>query len=167
MRMPTTTKELVDEGRWRAVAATMRRHGHRPDALIETLHTLQEAYGYLQPEALRRVAEALRVPLSRVYGVATFYHHFTLRPPGKHTCTVCLGTACYIEGGPGLLHAAEQVCVPPNGETISHDTVTVQVVRCIGACSQGPLALVDGELLGHATPERLEARLKEWTQGEP
>jgi bidirectional [NiFe] hydrogenase diaphorase subunit len=83
-----------DDRRWRLVDATMRRHGRQSHALIESLHTVQESFGYLDLEALRYVAASLRVPLSRVYGVATFYHLFNLKPQGQHTCVVCLGTAC-------------------------------------------------------------------------
>ena len=89
-----------DDKRWKIVEATARRHGREPHALIETLHTVQECFGYLDETALRFVAGLLRVPLSRVYGAATFYHFFTLKPKGKHTCVVCTGTACYIKGAP-------------------------------------------------------------------
>ena len=91
--------------RWKLVDATMRRMGNSPRGLIESLHTVQEVFGYLDLDALRFVARSLRVPLSRAYGVATFYHFFSLRPPGDHTCVVCIGTACYIKGAPLLLAA--------------------------------------------------------------
>ncbi|PIZ42148.1 NAD(P)H-dependent oxidoreductase subunit E, partial [Candidatus Aquicultor secundus] len=76
-----------------------------PHSLIQTLHTVQETFGFLDEEAMRYMAAALRVPLSQVYGVATFYYFFTLKPPGEHTCTVCTGTACYIKGAEDLLRA--------------------------------------------------------------
>src|SRR5512137_2941877 len=83
----------AEDRRWKIVNATMRRLGYSKAALIETLHTVQETFGYLDDESLRFVAKTLRVPLSRVYGVATFYHFFNLKPQGKHTCVVCMGTA--------------------------------------------------------------------------
>ncbi len=89
--------------RWKLVDATIRRQGQQARGLIETLHTVQEAFGYLDEQALRYVAMSLRVPLSRAYGVATFYHFFTLKPAGEHTCVICMGTACYIKGAPQLL----------------------------------------------------------------
>jgi bidirectional [NiFe] hydrogenase diaphorase subunit len=89
--------------RWKILDATMRRVGQQSRGLIETLHTVQEAFGYLDETALRYVAVSLRVPLSRAYDVATFYHLFTLKPAGDHTCIVCLGNACYIKGAPQLL----------------------------------------------------------------
>src|ERR1035437_4734422 len=90
---------------------------NRTHALIETLHTVQECFGYLDENALRFVASVLRVPLSRVYGAATFYHFFTLKPKGRHACVVCTGTACYIKGAPLLLKAIEQRYSIKPGET--------------------------------------------------
>ncbi len=94
--------------RWKLVDATIRRQGQQARGLIETLHTVQEAFGYLDEQALRYVAMSLRVPLSRAYGVATFYHFFTLKPAGEHTCVICMGTACYIKGAPQLLDAVQK-----------------------------------------------------------
>ena len=95
-----------DDKRWRLVNATMRRLGYSPSALIESLHAVQRSFGFLDEAALKYVAQSLRVPLSKVYGVATFYNHFRLKPEGLHTCVVCLGTACYIKGAAKLLEAA-------------------------------------------------------------
>src|SRR4051794_3403101 len=92
-----------EDKRWRLVVGTMRKHGYAYEALIETLHTVQSAFGYLDIEALRFVAKSLHAPLSRVFGVATFYNYFTMKPPGEHSCIVCLGTACYIKGSSKVL----------------------------------------------------------------
>src|SRR6185437_7624975 len=97
-----------DDKRWKIVEATARRYGREPHALIETLHTVQESFGYLDETALRFVASTLRVPLSRVFGAATFYHFFTLKPQGKHACTVCPDPACYIKGAQALLSGIEK-----------------------------------------------------------
>ena len=106
-----------EDRRWKIIDRTMRSYGYAPHSLIQTLHTVQETFGFLDEEAMRYVAEALRVPLSQVYGVATFYHFFTLKPPGEHTCTVCTGTACYIKGAEDLLRAVKQVTGADPGET--------------------------------------------------
>ena len=82
--------------RWKLIDATIRRQGGHARGLIETLHTVQEAFGYLDEQALRYVAMSLRVPLSRAFGVATFYHFFTLKPAGEHTCVICMLSACFI-----------------------------------------------------------------------
>lgn len=106
-----------EDKRWRLVDATMRRHGRQSHALIESLHTVQESFGYLDEEALQYVAAVLRVPLSQVYGVATFYHFFTLKPQGEHTCVVCTGTACYIKGAASILAAIAHAEDVKPGET--------------------------------------------------
>ena len=109
--MPLHSDKPADastDPRWSAVDAAMRRYGYRGDALIEVLHAAQEAFGHLHPQVLRRVALALRLPLSKVFGVATFYHYFVLKPPARHQCVVCMGTACYIHGAAEKLAAVER-----------------------------------------------------------
>src|SRR5262245_22002954 len=86
----------------------MKRHRYAPDALIEVLHTAQELFGYLGDDILYYVAHGLKLPPSRVYGVATFYHLFSLVSKGSHTCVVCTGTACYVKGANALLGAIER-----------------------------------------------------------
>src|SRR5579871_5969149 len=124
--------------RWKLVDATIRRQGQQARGLIETLHTVQEAFGYLDEQALRYVAVSLRVPLSRAYGVATFYHFFTLKPKGEHTCVVCTGTACYIKGAPQLLAVLERDAGLRDGDTAADGSATVQTARCLGACGLAP-----------------------------
>ncbi len=150
--------------RWKIVNATMRRHGYKPHALIETLHTVQEAFGYLDEEALRFVATSLYVPLSRVYGVATFYHHFTLKPQGKHTCVLCTGTACYIKGGSKSLAAVEEKYKVKPGET-SHDGVfSLLTARCIGSCGLSPAGVFDDEVVGKITEDNVLNRIRKWVE---
>jgi bidirectional [NiFe] hydrogenase diaphorase subunit len=163
--MPTTLKKPPlpsDDKRWRIINGTMRRHGFARDALIETLHTVQESFGYLDKPALKFVAESLRVPLSQAYGVATFYHYFTLRPPGKHTCLVCLGTACYIKGAAQLLASAEQSLNIKAGETTLDGNVSLISARCIGACSMAPATVFDGQTTANTTEAVLRTKLEGW-----
>ena len=94
--------------RFHLIDTSMKRHHHRPDALIEVLHTAQELFGHLDHDILFYIARGLTLPPSRVYGVASFYHLFRFKPKGKHQCTVCLGTACYVNG------AAPSYCRPSN-----------------------------------------------------
>jgi bidirectional [NiFe] hydrogenase diaphorase subunit len=144
-----------DDKRWRQVDVRMRRLGYRPDGLIEVLHTTQEVFGYLDDEALSYVGERLGVPPSKVYGVATFYSHFTLKPQGLHTCVVCTGTACYINGASALIAAiGKELGVQPGGTT-PDGRVSVLKARCLGACSMAPAVVVDGEVHGHAVPAQL------------
>jgi bidirectional [NiFe] hydrogenase diaphorase subunit len=141
--------------RWRLVEATMRRYGHQPHALIEVLHTVQESFGFLEDEGLRFVAQSLRVPLSQVYGAATFYHFFTLKPPGRHTCVVCTGTACYIKGAPHLLAAIHDKYGIQPGETTEDGELSLLTARCVGSCSIAPVAVLDKDVVGKLTPASL------------
>jgi bidirectional [NiFe] hydrogenase diaphorase subunit len=149
-----------DDKRWKIVDATARRYGREPHALIETLHTVQESFGYLDETALRFVAATLRVPLSRVYGAATFYHFFTLKPQGKHTCVVCTGTACYIKGAPALLGAIERQYGIKPGQTTPDGELSVVTARCLGSCGLAPAAVMDGTVLGKIGPADMLARIQ-------
>ncbi len=151
-----------DDKRWRMVNGTMRRHGYARDALIETLHTVQESFGYLDKDSLRFVALSLRVPFSQAYGVATFYHYFTLKPPGKHTCLVCLGTACYIKGAGQLLTQAEKRLGISAGETTPDEEVSLLTARCLGSCSVAPVVVFDGELAGDVSSGQVQQQIAEW-----
>src|SRR5437763_16591843 len=112
----------ADEKRRRMVIGTMRRNGYAPDALIETLHTVQSAFGYLDETLLRFVAHELHIPLSKVYGVATFYHAFTLKPEGRHRCILCQGTACYVTGSQAILQAVTRTYhITPGGTTADRE----------------------------------------------
>jgi bidirectional [NiFe] hydrogenase diaphorase subunit len=161
LTFPKKTAPPTDDKRWRLVDATMRRHGHAPNSLIETLHTVQEAFGYLDEGALRYVSTSLRVPPSKVYGVATFYHFFTLRPPGAHTCVVCTGTACYIKGAPMLLKTIQDELGIKQGETTADGQISVLTARCLGSCGLAPAAVFDGQVAGKMTSLAMAERLKE------
>jgi len=144
----------------------MRQHGGQANALIETLHSVNEAFGYLGKDSLRYVAMALKVPLSRVYGVATFYHYFTLEPPGKHTCVICVGTACYIRGAKNLLTAIEQMSHITPGQTSPDGQFSLVTARCLGSCGLAPNGVFDGEVTGKLTPTEVSKRVNGWLKNE-
>jgi bidirectional [NiFe] hydrogenase diaphorase subunit len=150
-----------DDKRWKIVQGTMRRNGYERNALIETLHTVQESFGFLEEESLHFVAESLRVPLSQVYGVSTFYHLFSLKPAGKHACVTCTGTACYIKGASDLLNAIEAKYGIKPEETTADGNLSLLTARCVGSCGLGPVALIDGEVVGKLTAEGLVEKLQE------
>ena len=145
--------------RWRIVDATMRRLGNESHALIEALHTVQESFGYLDTDSLRYVANSLRVPLSQAFGVATFYHYFSLKPPGAHTCVVCTGTACYIKGAAKLLQTIDQKFGIRPGETTEDGNVSLLTARCLGSCGLAPVAVFDQQISGLMTQEALLEKL--------
>jgi bidirectional [NiFe] hydrogenase diaphorase subunit len=159
---PAKSAPPSQDKRWKIVDATMRRLGQHSRGLIEALHTVQEAFGYLDETALRYVAVSLRVPLSRAYGVATFYHFFTLKPAGKHTCVICLGTACYIKGAPQLMDVVRRDYGISPGETSAGGKISLLSARCIGSCGLAPAVVYDNEIAGKVTPDQLHQQLAKW-----
>jgi bidirectional [NiFe] hydrogenase diaphorase subunit len=155
-----------DDKRWKIVNGTMRRHGFARSALIETLHTVQSSFGFLDDVAIRFVARSLHVPLSQAFGVATFYNHFSLKPAGKHTCTICLGTACYIKGADSLIAAAEKRLKIKAGHTTCDGNISLMTARCVGACGRAPVILEDNELLGLVEPQAMLEQLERWAAHE-
>jgi bidirectional [NiFe] hydrogenase diaphorase subunit len=153
------------DNRRKILEATMKRHQHRPDALIEVLHKAQELYGYLTPELLTSISRSLHLPPSRVYGVATFYHFFSLAPQGEHTCTVCLGTACYVKGAAAIIAELERELGQHAGSTSADGRLSLLTARCLGACGIAPAVVLDGQVIGHAETALVSARLEELMSG--
>jgi len=154
--LPSTDK------RFKLLEVAMKRHQFRQDALIEVLHAAQGLFGYLEFNLLHFVAHHLKLPLSRVYGVATFYHFFTLKPKGTHTCVVCTGTACYVKGADQLLRAVGAAAHIVPGDTTSDGELSLLTARCLGACGVAPAVVLDGAVHGHQTPSNLLLQLKGW-----
>jgi bidirectional [NiFe] hydrogenase diaphorase subunit len=156
--------------RFRLVDRAMQHFDSRPDALIEVLHTAQEAFGFLSEDLLVYVSRQLRVPLSRVYGVATFYHLFSFRPLGEHSCTVCLGTACYVKRAAEILTAIEARFGLEPGHTTGDGRLSLATARCLGSCGLAPVLVLDGDVVGRATPDSavssLEALLEAAASGQ-
>ena len=145
---PKTIDDVVD------------RYQAQPSALLAILQDIQASENWLPKEALERVAEKLAVPVTRVYGMATFYRAFSLKPRGKHICTVCLGTACHVRGAPRLVEHAERKAGIKASETTADLRLTLETVNCVGACSLGPLVILDGEYHGNMSLSRLDKLLK-------
>jgi bidirectional [NiFe] hydrogenase diaphorase subunit len=143
--------------------AALRRQQYQPEALLEILHAAQELFGFLSDDVLIYVGRQLKLPLSRVYGVATFYNLFTLKPKGAHTCTVCMGTACYVKGAGDILAGLEQVHGVRAGETTGDGEMSVVVARCVGACGAAPAVVFDQQIAGEQTRASVLKRVKEWT----
>lgn len=147
--------------RFKLVDRTLKRFRYQPDALIEVLHTAQEAFGYLSEDLLVYVATQLKTPLSRVYGVATFYHLFSFKPLGEHTCTVCLGTACYVKRAAEILAALEAETGIQAGQTTPDGRFSLATARCLGSCGLAPVLVIDGNVVGKQTPASVVARVRE------
>jgi bidirectional [NiFe] hydrogenase diaphorase subunit len=156
-----TTKTKTDK-RIKLLDITMKRNHYRQDALIEILHKAQEAFGYLEPDILEYIARGLKLPLSRVYGVATFYHLFSLKPSGVHSCVVCMGTACYVKGSDRILTALEKELGIHVGETTSDNQISLLSARCLGACGIAPAIVFDGTVVGKQESDMAIEKVKGW-----
>lgn len=144
------------EERLRKVIAA---HKGKPGATMPVLQAAQEIFGYLPEEVQIMVAEGLDIPLSEVYGVATFYALFSLNPKGKYQISVCLGTACYVKGAADVLAAVEQkLSIAPGGIT-PDGLFSLDACRCIGACGLAPVMQVNEDTHGRLTPEKITAVL--------
>jgi NADH-quinone oxidoreductase subunit E len=124
-------------------------------AVIPVLQEAQSIYGYLPREVLETIAEKMRVPLSQVYGVATFYSQFYLTRRGRHIVRQCDGTACHVRGAGRIIQAVEKELGIKAGETTPDYRITFEVVYCLGSCGLSPTAMVDDEVVGHLVPERM------------
>lgn len=147
--------------RVKLLAAKIKKENYRPDALIEILHTAQNIYGYLPPEVLAYVTSSLKLPPSRVFATATFYHFFSLKSKGAHNCIVCTGTACYVKGAHAILNELEKKFGIGPGEVTGDEKLGVQVARCIGACGLAPAVVIDNEVQGKAKADDIIAHLSQ------
>lgn len=131
-----------------------------PGATMVVLNELQSRIGHISPPMEAYVAEKLRVPLSQVHGVVSFYSFFTTQPRGKHTIKFCMGTACYVGGAPQLIDKARQALGIEPGQTTKDGLVTMEVCRCVGACSQAPVVTVNDDVYGRVRPNKLPQILR-------
>ncbi len=162
-RLPRILEHASGDKRFKILEAHIKKHQFKQDALIEVLHKAQELFGYLEDDLLLFLAYKLKLPASRVYGVATFYHFFTLKPKGQHTCVVCMGTACYVRGAAKVLSAVEEKARIKAGETTPDNQLSLLTARCIGACGIAPAVVYDGTVTPRQTPESALEHIKEWT----
>ena len=126
------------------------------DNLIQMLNEIQEHYGYVPEEAQEILSEFLSIPMAEIYGVVTFYSRFTLKPKGKYSISVCLGTACFVKGSQKIMdRLTERLCIKP-GETTKDGKFSIDQTRCVGACGLAPVFTVNGEVYGKATVKKLD-----------
>ncbi|GAB6269497.1 MAG: NAD(P)H-dependent oxidoreductase subunit E [Smithella sp.] len=134
----------------------------KPGGLIPVLEEAQVALEYLPISVQKKIASGLNLPLSRVYGVVTFYSFFTMTPRGKHTVRVCLGTACYVRGGKAIYEKLEKEFGITEGETTPDRMFTLETVRCLGACGLGPVVVVDEDVHGRVKPGKVKEILSQY-----
>ncbi|MCM8789239.1 MAG: NAD(P)H-dependent oxidoreductase subunit E [Candidatus Omnitrophica bacterium] len=136
------------------------KHRMNRSRIVAILQDIQNESGYLPEQDLKYIAMKLRIPLSQIYSISTFYRAFSLKPRGKHLVTVCLGTACHVRGGTKIAESIQKIFDVKPGETTRDGLLTFETVNCLGACAIGPIVVVDGKYHGHVTLTRLERILK-------
>ncbi|MDX1613212.1 MAG: bidirectional hydrogenase complex protein HoxE [Candidatus Promineifilaceae bacterium] len=156
-----TKQHPSGDERYAAIDRTMKIFKYKKDALLEVLNTAQEAFGYLSEDLLIYISQQLKVPLSRVYGVSTFYHMFTFSPLGEHNCIICTGTACHVKGSDRIVRALTEAFSINAGETTPDGLVSVTTARCLGSCGLAPVIVLDGQVSGKETPESVAKRVDE------
>jgi NADH:ubiquinone oxidoreductase subunit E len=142
------------------VAKRIEAYAGRPNELIQALQLVQEELGYVSAEVQGQIAETLGVSIGQVHGVVTFYHLFRTRPAGRHTIRLCLGSACHVLGADRILTALERQLRIPVGGTTEDGLFTLDVVRCLGTCSLAPVMMIDEDVHGRLTPDRVFAILE-------
>jgi NADH-quinone oxidoreductase E subunit len=125
------------------------------DSLIPILQEVQERHGYISRDAVMEIGKHLKLPPSKVYGVATFYNQFRFEPQGKYHIQLCRGTACHVKGSKKLLDAVEMALNVKAGQTTRDQLFSLEVVACIGACGLAPVIAIDGEFHAKVTPEKV------------
>ena len=139
---------------------TIESYNHESTALIQVLHAAQQMFGHLGADVLRYIAGALKLPVSHVYGVVTFYNFFTMVPRGKHQIMICRGTGCHVRGSDQILTALEKQLGVKEGETTKDGRFTLSTARCIGACALAPAMSVGDDVYGKLTVDKIPQLFK-------
>jgi NADH-quinone oxidoreductase subunit E len=144
------------------IDSIIQEYGARESAILGILQDIQAEEKYLPKEALEYVSQKMNIPMVQVFRIATFYNALSLKPRGRHKVDVCLGTACHVRGGGKILDKMERDLGIAMGETTKDKRFTLEVVHCVGCCSLGPVAVIDGEVIGRLSQDKVPALLKDF-----
>lgn len=150
------------DDRLEIIKQSIAEHKDVKGGLIPVLHKIQHTYGYLPEDVLEVVSEGLNVPMTEIYGVASFYSFFSLDPKGKHIIKVCLGTACYVKGSQLLLDKLSEILNIEVGKTTEDGKFTLESTRCLGACGLAPVMTIDDKVYGRLVPDDISKILEEY-----
>jgi NADH-quinone oxidoreductase E subunit len=142
------------------------RYRQEQGAIVELLQQIQNEDQYLSADALKHVSEQLEIPLSQLYGLATFYRAFSLKPRGRHQVTCCMGTACHVRGGKRVAEQFERLLGVAVGDTTDDGAFTLETVNCVGACAVAPVVIVDEEYHGEMTPAKVAGLIERYRRKE-
>ncbi len=144
------------------IDAIIERYEAKPSAILAILQDIQSGERYLPKDHLEYVAQKMAIPLAQIFRIATFYNALSLKPRGRHKIDVCLGTACHVRGGERILEKFERDLKVSVGETTKDNQFTLESVHCLGCCSLGPVAVVDGSVYGRLTQEKVPELIEEY-----
>jgi NADH-quinone oxidoreductase subunit E len=144
------------------VDTIIKQYKGKESAILAILQDIQSKKKYLPKEILEQVSQKMQIPVTHIFRLATFYNALSIKPRGRHKIDVCLGTACHVRGGNKIIDKLKRDLGIPVGETTKDKRFTLESVRCVGCCSLGPVAVVDGEVYGRLTQDKIPALLKEF-----
>jgi len=138
-----------------ALKTILEEHKSKPGSTMVILNEIQEKIGFVSEQIQQYIADYLSIPVSKIHGVVSFYSFFTTRPRGRHTIKFCMGTACYVGGAPQLIDKAKQLVGVDLGKTTDDGNITLEECRCVGACSQAPVIVIDDTIHGRVQPSKI------------
>lgn len=150
------------ENECKVAQTIVQKYNSNPDSLISILQDIQAEYRYLPEDDLRTIADQLKLPITQVYSVATFFKAFTLTPCGEHMVALCTGTACHVRGTSLVLDEVKRQLNISPGDTTEDLQFTLKTVNCLGACALGPIMVIDGEYHGQMSPGKVKTVLKKY-----
>lgn len=156
------SNESVVDPKRQQLEEILKKHTGKKGVLIPVLQEAQEIYGYLPEEVMVEIGSKLKIPVSKVYGVATFYSQFHLKPRGRNIVRICLGTACHVRGGAKILEKLEEILKIKDGETTQDLDFTLESVACIGACGLAPVIMINDDTHGRLTPDVVSKVIKQY-----
>lgn len=140
----------------------LHKYGYQMSHIIQILQDVQVEFNYLPKEALEYVSQRLKMPMSKIYSIATFYAGFSLNPRGKHLCTVCMGTACHVRGAANVLDRIEERLGIKSGATTPDKLFTLETVNCLGACALAPIVVINGVYYGQTTVNKVDVVINKY-----
>ncbi|HCJ58749.1 NADH-quinone oxidoreductase subunit NuoE [Lutispora sp.] len=140
----------------------IENHRDQQGGLMPVLHETQELFGYIPEEAQKRISKELNIPMAEIYGVATFYSRFTLKPRGEHTIGVCLGTACYVKNAQLVFERLQKELKVKPGGTTADNKFTLEATRCLGCCGLAPVMMIGEDVYGKLVPDDIPDILKKY-----
>ena len=155
-------KELTDEQKYKQLKEFINKNKDKEGYLIQVLHEAQSIFGYLPAEVQKFIAKEMNLSVSRITGVVTFYSYFKTNPTGRHTIAICLGTACYVRGAKKVLEGLEEKLRIGIGQTTKDGRFSINDQRCLGACGLAPVIMIDGDVYGRMTAEKLNKILEQY-----